>query len=172
MPKQKELSFRQLRFVMEYMKDGNGTRAAKAAGYSERSARDRVHALLSNPQIRKLIDEVKESTVAKAVYNYDAAMREVNESIELVKKEGMLMALPRLVELKFKLNGLLIDRIRIETVDVVAALKEAEARMLNGANLGIIDVSLQEQSKTVETEAEFQSDGIESELVGEFVEVD
>jgi phage terminase small subunit len=50
---------RQQEFVEQYVKDGNGTRAARAAGYSERGARDQAHRLLSMPEIRAAIATAK-----------------------------------------------------------------------------------------------------------------
>lgn len=45
------LTAKQERFVAEYLKDGNATRAAKAAGYSQRTAHVTGHENLSKPEI-------------------------------------------------------------------------------------------------------------------------
>ena len=48
---------KQERFVDEYMVDANATRAARAAGYSERSARNQGNRLMKNDDISHAIEE-------------------------------------------------------------------------------------------------------------------
>lgn len=43
-------------FILEYLKDFNATRAAKAAGYSERTARSMGHHLLTDIDVKQAID--------------------------------------------------------------------------------------------------------------------
>lgn len=54
-----DLSPRYQRFVQEYVQHGNGTQAAIAAGFAERSARDQASRLLRRPQIAAAIAEAK-----------------------------------------------------------------------------------------------------------------
>jgi phage terminase small subunit len=51
------LNSKQLVFVREYLVDKNATRAAKAAGYSARTARSAGSELLTKPDIRSAIEE-------------------------------------------------------------------------------------------------------------------
>ena len=46
---------RQQKFVEQYAKDGNGTRAAREAGYSPAGPHDRAHRLLQRPEIQAAI---------------------------------------------------------------------------------------------------------------------
>lgn len=50
------LTDKQARFVAEYLIDGNATRAAMAAGYSERSAMRQGSDLLRAPNVKKALD--------------------------------------------------------------------------------------------------------------------
>lgn len=63
-----ELTHKQRRFVEEYVVDFNGTRAAKAAGYSARSASETSYDLLRNPRIDQAIKDallaMREATLA------------------------------------------------------------------------------------------------------------
>lgn len=52
-----EITDKQRRFIDEYCRDFNATRASKEAGYSEKSARQLASRLLSNANIRKAINE-------------------------------------------------------------------------------------------------------------------
>ncbi len=54
----KRLSPQQMRFVIEYVRTGNGTDAAVAAGYSPRGAASRASKLLSLPQVQEYRREV------------------------------------------------------------------------------------------------------------------
>ncbi len=56
---------RRTRFIKEYLIDQNATRAAKAAGYSEKTARTQGSVLLTNPDIRKSIDAANAKSNAK-----------------------------------------------------------------------------------------------------------
>ena len=53
------LPWKRERFCLEYVKDGNATRAAIRAGFSERSAYSQAHRLLRNVEIRARIQEVQ-----------------------------------------------------------------------------------------------------------------
>lgn len=55
--KQGAVHQRRTRFIREYLKDQNATRAAIAAGYSEKGARVQGSRLLADPNIRNEIDD-------------------------------------------------------------------------------------------------------------------
>jgi phage terminase small subunit len=71
------LKQRRTRFVKEYLIDQNATRAAKAAGYSEKTAHVQGHRLLSNVKIRAEID--KGNTRANA--KLDLTVERIKEEI-------------------------------------------------------------------------------------------
>ena len=53
-----ELPDKRARFVLEYLKDFNGTQAALRAGYAKGSARQQASDLLSNPAVRGAIADL------------------------------------------------------------------------------------------------------------------
>jgi hypothetical protein len=55
-----ELTFKQRRFVLEYMKDSCATKAAKRAGYSERRASEIGYQLLQKTTVINAIESHKE----------------------------------------------------------------------------------------------------------------
>lgn len=57
-PKKPPLNARQAAFVREYLKDQNGTRAARAAGYSAKTAHAQATRLLKHAEVKKQIDAV------------------------------------------------------------------------------------------------------------------
>jgi phage terminase small subunit len=60
------LSPRHLRFVQEYLRDFNATRAAKEVGYSEKSAHVTGCKLLKDPKIADAVEEGKARVIRKA----------------------------------------------------------------------------------------------------------
>lgn len=52
----KALTIKQERFIGEFMKDGNATRAARDAGYSEKTAAQIGHVLLKNAEVAARIE--------------------------------------------------------------------------------------------------------------------
>lgn len=57
---------KQERFVAEYLKDLNATKAAERAGYSEKTAGSQGHDLLKVPEIAEAITTGKQKQLAKA----------------------------------------------------------------------------------------------------------
>lgn len=126
-----KLSLNQIRFVTEYVKDGNAKRAAIAAGYSERSAKQIGHDLLTeNPDIVTLIEELRSKLVEDAGYDLKAAVKEIDSDLKLARENKNMMAVSKMLELKAKLHDLLTIKIKFEPVDISAALKAAEGRLL------------------------------------------
>jgi phage terminase small subunit len=68
---------RRTRFVKEYLLDQNATRAAVAAGYSEKTASVQGHQLLSKPDIRQAIDAANAEVNSKL----DLTVQRVKEEI-------------------------------------------------------------------------------------------
>lgn len=51
------LNLQQAKFLKEYLKHGNATKAALSAGYSEASAYSQGHDLLKHPEIKKSVEK-------------------------------------------------------------------------------------------------------------------
>jgi len=119
-------------FVHEYAKaPKNATAAAIAAGYSPRSARVQVYDLLRNPSVKAELDQVRERITQETVYDAASSFKEAGEALELARVNDDPHGMMKAIEHRAKLNGLLIDRSRVETisVDLTAALRDAKARI-------------------------------------------
>lgn len=57
MAKKRKLTIKELRFIEEYIRCWNGAKAARLAGYSEKSAYDTAYENLRKPEILEQIDE-------------------------------------------------------------------------------------------------------------------
>lgn len=101
------LTPRQAKFVAEYIASNNGAQAAIAAGYSHPSnARD----ALKVPLVAKALEDFRRRTVEKGIYDFDMAMAEANDAVAFAKETGNANALVKAIELRAKLNGLLIEK--------------------------------------------------------------
>lgn len=78
-------------FIAEYLKDRNASRAAKAAGYSERTAGVQAHALLKIPYVAERVAEKAAEIIEKAeieaadvlALNWKKATADVNSLIQV-----------------------------------------------------------------------------------------
>jgi phage terminase small subunit len=77
-----ELSDREKLFVAAYLKDPNGTQAAVAAGYSERSARQQATRLLTKASIRAAIDAATTKVAEDAGLTKESVLRQLQRMVE------------------------------------------------------------------------------------------
>jgi phage terminase small subunit len=80
--------------------------AALGAGYSAKSAKR----LMEIPDIKAALEKVKKEIMDSTKYDALAAQAELNDAIEFARTTRNATALVRAVEMKMKLNGLIIDR--------------------------------------------------------------
>ena len=70
-------SLRRQRFAREYVIDLNGTRAAIAAGYSERTAAAQASQLLTNRNVRALVDRFTSERASKLEVRAEKVLEEI-----------------------------------------------------------------------------------------------
>ncbi len=73
----KKLSIKEDRFITEYMKDGNGARAAEDAGYAKNSARQTAYDLLTKPYIQDEIQRRWKKVTDKAEITQERVLKEM-----------------------------------------------------------------------------------------------
>jgi phage terminase small subunit len=106
------LNVRQERFVLEYLKDCNGTQAAIRAGYSRKGAEVHAHRLLRNLQILNKIRAVHNRTLQSAEVSVERVLREYAcvaffDPAKLFDSEGNLLPIDQMPEdARRALNGL------------------------------------------------------------------
>lgn len=81
-PKQKKLTPKQKKFAKEYQKDLNGARAAKAAGYSPKSAKQTASEILTYPNVKEAINKDLDATLEKLGINAEYILGGIKEVIE------------------------------------------------------------------------------------------
>lgn len=100
----------QLIFIEKYLEHGNGTLAAEQAGYTKSNASGQAYALLQIPKIKEAIKNGQKASQARMSYGLDQAMQEAQECIDFAKQTDNANAYAKAVELRAKLNGLIIDK--------------------------------------------------------------
>ena len=80
----KALSIKERMFTAEYFANGfNGLQAAIAAGYSERSAKEQAHELLTRPHVQSVLSQMAENRLKRLSVDADWI---IAETVDLYKK--------------------------------------------------------------------------------------
>jgi len=138
--KKPKLTPKQKRFVEEYLIDFNATRAAKAAGYSEKTARSLATDVLANPCVQAIIKEKMQKLSERAELTVDYVIDNLREIVRrsMNPPEGQRPNFPaanKALELLGRHRGMFTDRVEIRqqgpppTVIIIRAGKEAPAEI-------------------------------------------
>lgn len=91
----RRLTAKQKRFIAEYQKDYNGTRAAVVAGYSERTASELAYQLLQIPLVKQAITRQTEAKLTKIGVHAERILTELvrvalSDTRKLYREDGSL----------------------------------------------------------------------------------
>ena len=81
-------SYRQTRFVEEYLIDGNGAQAAIRAGYSARSAKEQASRLLTYANVRAAIDQKRAVTARTTGVRVADVVQGLVNAVEVAQKRA------------------------------------------------------------------------------------
>lgn len=80
---ERPLTYRQARFIEEYLKDPspnpNGSAAARRAGYSPNASKEQAYELLTTPKIIEKIEEANEAAAARLGITKERIMQELRD---------------------------------------------------------------------------------------------
>ncbi|RYD51204.1 MAG: terminase small subunit [Sphingobacteriales bacterium] len=85
------LNPKQKRFVEKYLVLLNATEAAKAAGYSEKTANEQGARLLANVSIRKALEEMQEQSAERTGITKDFVLVNLKEVVERCMQRAPVM---------------------------------------------------------------------------------
>jgi phage terminase small subunit len=114
-------------FAREYVIDLNGTRAAIAAGYSERTAAEQASRLLNKVKTRKIIDQLQ----AKRASKLDLKAEHIAEELRRMAFSNMMDYME--IDEEGKPTGLNLSRL---TRDQAAAIQEITEDTTGGTGDG------------------------------------
>lgn len=125
----KRLTPREAKVIEEYCKHGNGKEALRAAGYSQHS-----DVIRRNRNVREALKGVITKAQKKSGYNLEQAMQEAEDAIAFAKKTDNANAYVKAVELRSKLNGLLVEKYDVRQSGfsvVITGLSSAEVPVIS-----------------------------------------
>lgn len=145
------LSPKQTHFVKEYLKDKNATRAAKAAGYSAKTANSCGPRLLVNAGIRKAIDKGLADLAEKTGIS---AQRVIEEISKIALQDLTKMEMKKISGNKLKALELLAKHFKLLT-------DKFEHTGANGEPLVKVSISLPANGRELipESKEESEKDG-------------
>ncbi len=79
-------------FVAEYIIDKNAARAARAAGYTSKSATRYASELLAKPEVRKAVDKALKAQMTRTLITADNVLRRLDRLAEKAEGEGDYVA--------------------------------------------------------------------------------
>lgn len=130
---QANLTPKQLRFCLEYLKDFNGTQAAIRAGYSKKTANEQASRLLANVNIQNQIKENNQKVEKSNIMDIQEIQERLTNmargdlqeevivvtgdgdgysSAQVMKKQIGAKDQAKALELLGKANGLFIDKVQ------------------------------------------------------------
>ncbi len=110
-----QLNNKQRLFVENYLRHGNAKTAAIQAGYAEKSASSKGSYLVNRDKtVMFHLERARKKSEARAVYNYEMAMDEAKEGMEIAKDTENAGAYVNAAKLRAQLTGLLVEKHAIQ----------------------------------------------------------
>ena len=124
----KPLTDRQEQYVRAMARGVPSREAARSCGYSQSYSEKISTRLAKHPAVKSAIDGIRKEARTAAVYGLVEAVKEIDRAILFGYKCGNPMSVAKLLDLKGRMYGLLVDRHEI-TIDLSKALSDARARL-------------------------------------------
>jgi hypothetical protein len=116
---QTEVNDTQKIFVAEFLKHGNMVLAARNVGINENTASKWINHI---EYFKKFLNEQRAILAAKAQYDVERAMKETEDGMVFARETGNANALAKLIELRTKLFGLLIEKHEVRQASLTIAI--------------------------------------------------
>lgn len=101
---------RRERFVAEYIKSGNGTQAAIAAGFSKKGAHVQAGRLLRNATICSAIEAARAPVLGNAQITLESHMAELDRLSKAAEHAGQFGPAVKAAESRGKVAGFYVER--------------------------------------------------------------
>lgn len=105
--------------IVSGMTQADAYRAAyNAKGMKPATIQSKACILMADGKVRARVDELRKPVIEKLQYGIEQAMSEAAEAFQVSKTNGQGGAMVAAVQLRAKLNGLLVDKKEIRTGDL------------------------------------------------------
>lgn len=101
---------KEINFAREYLRTGSASQAAQNIGYAKSSAGPMGAVYLKKPSVQEIIEKEAKELQKKTQHTILDAMKEAEEAMAFAKETENANAYVKAVELRAKLNGLLIEK--------------------------------------------------------------
>lgn len=137
----RELTLKQALFCLEYIaNNGNGTEAAKKAGYAESSAHTTATDLLQSPAIQARLRSIQKNRMAKLEADPDWIIKELKLTVKQARKAGDNAGVNRALELLGRAQGMFSDAANARVdAQITVNLKMPAKQPIDQAQLVEID---------------------------------
>lgn len=143
------LTDKQRHFVLEYLVDHNGARAAIAAGYSEKGAAVAANKLMRNPLVKRLIGKLQRETQEKFQIEREEILKHLaacamRDGKDFVNEDGMLIV-DRINDLPDRVTcaiDSIKQRVRRYTGEDGIEVVEVETDLKLASKLGAIEMAM------------------------------
>lgn len=99
------LKAKRLKFILEYLKDFDGTAAAIRAGYSEHSARFLASRLLANKDVKAELDQRIKEDAKKFEIRREKIVEKINTLVDECVKDKDRITLIKALDMLNKMSG-------------------------------------------------------------------
>jgi phage terminase small subunit len=119
------------KFIENYAKHGIISTAARYAGVSHGTAAG----FLKEFEVQKALEEIRKEVMTKIGYGLQEAMQEAQDAIDFARDTDNANAYVKAVELRAKLNNLLVDKIDLSasvgfSINIVGIRRKKEAEAI------------------------------------------
>jgi hypothetical protein len=115
-------------YVAAILRGATKKAAAMEAGFSESTAGHSATRLHKTESVQKALDSARQELKTQTLYGIQECIGEIDETIAYARLHKNSMAMAKLIELKAKLMGLLVDKLDVrwqEKPSIEGALAEA-----------------------------------------------
>lgn len=127
---QKPLSPRQEKYVNGVVKGMmSRAEAARQAGYGKAYSLKAAVRIEQVPAVREAIDAAQSDLRTRTMYDAQEAVKEVDQAIRFAYAQKNPMSIAKLLDLKSRLHGLLVEKHEVVTCDLRKAIQEARERV-------------------------------------------
>jgi hypothetical protein len=129
----KALTARQRKYIEAVGSGQDSVSAALSAGYGKAYAQAAASRIGKIPAVAKALESIRAEFRSRTLYDLEAAVSEIDRALSFAYSKGNPMSVAKLLELKSKLHGLLIERLHIreEIIDLRGALDQARTRVIS-----------------------------------------